>query len=149
MGRQLSALVAGIIFGLGLAISQMVNPQKVLNFLDVAGRWDPSLLFVLGGAVVVTFVLYRVANLRAQPVFAPAFLPPQATGIDARLLAGAVIFGIGWGLAGYCPGPGIASLAQLFEVFPGEALVFVAAMIVGSFAAELLPASAMPGRRGS
>jgi len=107
MKQAVAALIAGIIFGLGLAVSQMINPAKVLGFLDVAGRWDPSLAFVMAGALIVSFIGFRLS----------------------RLIGGAVIFGIGWGLVGICPGPLFASLAFGMK----ESLVFAAAMTLGAW----------------
>jgi hypothetical protein len=102
--------LAGLIFGLGLLISGMANPAKVQNFLDLAGTFDPSLIFVMGGAVVVTFLGYRFAFTRPQPVLAEQFSLPTAKEIEARVVLGAGLFGIGWGLSGFCPGPAITSL---------------------------------------
>ncbi len=110
MRANLSALAAGLIFGLGLTISGMINPSKVLGFLDIAGSWDPSLLFVLGGAVVTTMIGFRLVRRRQAPLFAGRFYLPEASGIDTRLMLGAALFGIGWGLVGLCPGPAIAAL---------------------------------------
>lgn len=126
--RVLAALGAGILFGLGLAVSQMVNPAKVLAFLDILGDWDPSLAFVMGGAVAVTFVGYRWALSRERPLLETRYRVPEPTPIDRNLIAGAVVFGIGWGLVGFCPGPALAALA--FGV--PDALVFLAAMIAGA-----------------
>jgi uncharacterized membrane protein YedE/YeeE len=122
-----SAFVAGSLFGLGLAVSGMTDPLRVLGFLDLFGQWDPTLLFVLGGAVATTALAFRWVLGRAQPVLADRFLVPDARAIDAPLLAGAAIFGIGWGLAGYCPGPALAGLGVLSR----EALWFVPAMVAG------------------
>ena len=127
MLHALGALLAGILFGLGLAVSQMINPAKVLGFLDIAGRWDPSLALVMAGALAVTAFGYRLALKRPAPLLAPRFELPTVREIDRRLIAGAAVFGIGWGLVGFCPGPAIASLA--FGV--KESLIFVAAMLAG------------------
>ena len=132
MLRALAAGLAGIVFGLGLGISQMVNPAKVLAFLDIAGDWDPSLAFVMGGAVVVGFLSFRVVLRRPAPLLAESFIMPDRTDLDARLLAGAGIFGVGWGLAGFCPGPALGSFAYVSE----QTLWFVAAMIVGMIVAN-------------
>jgi uncharacterized protein len=134
MKTKLAALLAGTLFGLGLAISQMINPQKVLAFLDIFGNWDPSLAFVLGGAVAVSFVGFRIAGQRQAPFLATRFHAPTRTDLDRRLLLGAGIFGIGWGLAGYCPGPAISALA--LGTF--EPVIFLAAMAAGSVAVHLL-----------
>ncbi|MDH3239414.1 MAG: YeeE/YedE family protein [Alphaproteobacteria bacterium] len=132
MARILASLSAGLVFGLGLAVSQMVNPAKVLAFLDVAGAWDPSLALVMGAAVAVTWVGYRLVLGRPKPVLTESFQLPTKTAIDARLITGAAIFGIGWGLAGLCPGPAIASAAYL----QAETLYFVPAMLAGLFLAR-------------
>jgi uncharacterized membrane protein YedE/YeeE len=126
--RHLAAAFAcGAVFGLGLAVSGMTDPAVVLGFLDVAGRWNPALVFVMAGALVFAFAGFRLAGGRAAPVLAARFGWPTSTAIDARLLAGAALFGLGWGLAGYCPGPAVASLVTLA---PGT-LIFVAAMLAG------------------
>lgn len=125
--RILVALLSGVLFGVGLAVSRMVDPDKVLGFLDVTGDWDPSLGLVLGGALVVTGLAFRVVLDRPRPVLAQRFSLPDRTAIDARLLGGAALFGIGWGLIGLCPGPAIASLA--FGNF--ESLWFLIAMFSG------------------
>jgi uncharacterized membrane protein YedE/YeeE len=131
MGPVLAAPLSGLLFGAGLVVSQMVNPEKVLGFLDFAGiatgAWDPSLAFVMAGALAVTAPGYWLTLRRAAPVAAPEFEVPTRRDIDAKLLSGATIFGLGWGLAGYCPGPAIAAL-----VFGRvETAVFVAAMLAG------------------
>ncbi len=132
--KPLAALAAGLLFGLGLAVSQMINPPKVLNFLDVTGAWDPSLALVLGGAVVVGFIAFRFILARETPVLAHRFELPTRTEIDLRLIGGAVIFGIGWGLIGLCPGPAIASLAYGNL----ESVWFVIALAIGLGGARLL-----------
>ncbi len=129
MNKNTAALFSGLVFGFGLAVSHMVDPGKVLGFLDVAGRWDPSLLLVMLGAVVVTFMAYRAISHRPKPLFAPKFFLPTRSELDRPLIAGAAIFGIGWGLAGYCPGPAIAALG----LGTWEAPVFVLALAAGSF----------------
>ena len=141
MAALLVHLLAGLLFGAGLAVSGMIDPAKVTNFLDLAGTWDPTLAFVMAGAVAVAFAGYRVAFGLGKPVLAEAFqLPPRAA-IDLRLAAGAAVFGAGWGLAGFCPGPALASLGL---GAPG-AWVFVAAMAAGMFLARLVPESAKKG----
>ncbi len=129
---------AGLVFGLGLVVAGMSNPAKVLNFLDVGaiptGGWDPSLAFVMAGAIAVTFIGFRLVLRRRQPVFGDAFHLPGTTDIDARIVAGPAIFGIGWGLAGFCPGPAFTALT----VGGGPALLFVAAMMVGMGGARWL-----------
>lgn len=114
-------------FGTGLAVSGMTQPSKVIGFLDVGGQWDPSLLFVMGGAVAVHALAYRWMRRRSAPLFADSL--PAASRIDAKLLIGSALFGIGWGLSGYCPGPAVVSLAALA---PG-AIVFVVTMLLGMF----------------
>lgn len=125
-----AALLSGLVFGAGLAIAQMTDPRKVLNFLDLAGTWDASLLFVLGGAVAVAFAGYRVVLRQAKPLLDDRFHLPQSTSVDVALIGGAVLFGLGWGLAGYCPGPVIASLG----LHDPEALWFVPALALGALA---------------
>jgi uncharacterized membrane protein YedE/YeeE len=125
--KGFSGFLCGLLFGLGLVISGMSDPAKVLNFLDLLGEWDPSLLFVMGGAVVTTFVGYRLAWRRGAPLLGDRFDLPKAKGIDRPLIGGAALFGIGWGLSGYCPGPAWTGLPLLA---PGT-LVFVPAMLVG------------------
>ena len=127
MLRSSLILLSGAIFGAGLALSGMTNPARVLGFLDVTGRWDATLVFVMGGAVAV-FALGAYALRQRRPVPTPTVPDP----IDRRLLAGAAIFGIGWGVAGFCPGPALANLAA----FRPEALVFVAAMALGMILAQ-------------
>ncbi|MCO7246651.1 DUF6691 family protein [Halomonas sp. Mc5H-6] len=105
-----ASYVAGLLFSLGLTVSGMTDPARVVGFLDVAGKWDPTLMFVLGGAVITTFVGYRFVLKQPTPLLAKRFQLPGKQGLDARLLTGAALFGVGWGLSGYCPGPAIASL---------------------------------------
>ncbi len=136
MTRLLAALGAGTLFGLGLAISQMVNPAKILGFLDITGNWDPSLALVMAGALAVTLVAFRVILRRPRPALAPSFSVPARAAIDGRLIGGAVLFGVGWGLIGLCPGPAIASLA--FGL--GESVYFVIAMMGGMALARRLAA---------
>jgi uncharacterized membrane protein YedE/YeeE len=137
--RALAALAAGVLFGVGLAVSHMTNPAVVLGFLDVAGDWNPTLAFVMGGALAVTAVGYRWVLRRARPLLEPGFQLPTRRDVDARLVTGAAVFGLGWGLVGFCPGPALAALAS------GQAgvLVFVAALVAGSLLARL--ALARPG----
>ena len=135
-----------IVFGLGLAVSHMVNPGKVLDFLDFAGDWDPSLIIVMGVAVAVTFVAYRIAKGRSAPVFAELFrIPDKKAIMDPRLLGGSAVFGAGWGLVGYCPGPGISSLAY----FAPQTVVFVIAVVAGSAAAGMIPTARIPAVAGT
>jgi len=125
--RPLLGFAAGLLFGVGLVVSGMSNPAKVLNFLDLAGEWDPSLAFVMGGALVTTFIGYRLVWLRDRPFVMPGFDIPTRRDIDAPLLTGSVLFGIGWGIGGYCPGPAWTALPLLA---PGT-LVFIPALVVG------------------
>jgi len=124
---HVAALLAGTLFGAGLALSQMTNPAKVQNFLDVFGSFDPSLALVMGAALVVSATGFRIASRRSAPLCADRFSAPASGEIDAPLLLGAALFGVGWGLAGFCPGPALAASSQgLFEV-----LLFVVAMLAG------------------
>ena len=124
---MISAFGAGVLFGLGLWLSGMANPRKVLDFLDITGNWDPSLLLVMGGAVMVTLVAFRPLIRRRGLVF-------EKTRIDAPLILGAALFGIGWGIGGYCPGPALTALSNL----TAEVFVFVAAMIGGGVFARIV-----------
>lgn len=133
MARVLSALLAGLLFGAGIAVSGMINPAKVLNFFDVAGTWDPSLAFVMGGAVLVTFVGYRLVLRRPKPLLDTTFRLPTARQIDLPLVGGAAVFGVGWGITGFCPGGSIPALG-LGET---SALVFVVSMATGIGLARL------------
>jgi uncharacterized membrane protein YedE/YeeE len=138
MKRIAFALLAGLLFGFGLAVSQMTDPDKVLNFLDVAGRWDPSLALVMGGALAVSLPGFAWLRRRERAsACGDALQLPNTTRIDARLIVGSALFGIGWGIAGYCPGPALANLAHGTL----EAIAFIAAMLAGSQLARLLPAS--------
>lgn len=128
--RVLAALVSGVIFGLGLAISGMMNPAKVIGFLDVAGDWDPTLAFVMGGALLVTIPAFRFIPKRTRPVLDKEFSMPTKNSLDAPLIGGAAIFGVGWGLVGLCPGPAVAALGTGLVPI----LLFVAAMLVGMIA---------------
>lgn len=128
MKRIAHALVAGAIFGLGLAISGMTNPDKVLNFLDVAGTWDPSLALVMGAALAISMPGFAWLRRRGCTLDGGALPAPPGPHVDRRLLTGSALFGIGWGLAGYCPGPALANLAH----GGSDAVVFVVAMLAGS-----------------
>ncbi|MBN9205430.1 DUF6691 family protein [Methylibium petroleiphilum] len=129
-----TSLLAGLLFGLGLIVAGMTNPAKVIGFLNLAGPWDPSLAFVMAGAIAVGTVAFLVARRRAVSLLGAAMQLPATRDIDRRLVLGSLVFGVGWGLAGFCPGPGLVALGM------GEfkALVFVAAMLVGMGAFELL-----------
>ena len=122
------ALIAGFIFGIGLGLSQMIDRDRVLGFLDITGDWDPTLLFVLGGAVGVTVISFRFILQRPHPLLAPKFYLPTAKTVDWPLVSGAAIFGIGWGIAGYCPGPGLVAL--VLGIW--NPVLFLAAFLVGS-----------------
>jgi uncharacterized membrane protein YedE/YeeE len=128
MSRTTGALLAGMLFGVGLAVSGMVNPAKVVGFLDVAGgEWDPTLIFVMGGALLVTIPAYQVILKRSRPMLADGFALPTESALDGRLLGGAALFGVGWGLSGFCPGPAVvAMLTGFVPVF-----AFVGAMVGG------------------
>ncbi len=130
----LLSFLCGSLFGLGVAVSGMINPAKVLAFLDVFGAWDPSLLLVMGGALAVTGVTYPFIFKNPKPVTAEKFHLPEKEEIDRPLLLGAAIFGVGWGIIGLCPGPAVASLAYGH----GESLIFLIAMIVGMVLARRL-----------
>ncbi|EIM24850.1 DUF6691 family protein [Microvirga lotononidis] len=136
MPLLLSAFASGLLFGLGLIVSQMVNPAKVLGFLDIFGHWDPSLALVMGVAVAMSALGTLVARRRGMPVLAPCLEIPTRRDLDPRLIGGAALFGIGWGLVGLCPGPALVGLT----FGPWEVLVFVAAMIVGMAIFRLVPA---------
>jgi uncharacterized membrane protein YedE/YeeE len=127
MMRDMAAGASGLLFGLGLIVSGMVNPTKILMFLDIFGNWDPSLALVMAAAIPVAAAGYAMASRLNAPLYAPTFTPPTLQRIDIRLFAGAGLFGVGWGLAGYCPGPAMASLG--FGAW--QAALFVCAMVAG------------------
>jgi hypothetical protein len=129
MAQIAVAFAVGIIFALGLAVSEMINPARVIGFLNVAGRWDPTLLLVMAGALAVTVPIFPVILRRSRPLLAAQFSLPIKTQLDPPLIIGAVIFGVGWGLAGFCPGPALAALAS---GSPGV-ILFVIAMLVGQW----------------
>ena len=135
MVRNIVALLSGVLFGLGLTVSHMTNPDKVLAFLDVGGAWDPSLILVMGGAVVVTAIAFRFVFKRPQPIFEKRFYIPTRDAIDRKLLGGSAVFGVGWGLVGFCPGPAITSLAFGHT----ESFIFVGSLIAGSALAHFWP----------
>ncbi len=134
-------LISGTLFGAGLTISGMTDPARVRGFLDVFGAWDPTLVFVIGGAVLVMAVAWRIRNRMGKPVYAERFSLPDRNDLDGRLIIGSILFGIGWGIAGLCPGPAVASLA----LSPLSVLPFVLAMIAGMAAQKFV--SRMPPRR--
>ncbi|CAN1555704.1 YeeE/YedE family protein [Limnohabitans sp. B9-3] len=125
--HRLSEFIVGLLFGLGLLLSGMTDPSKVQGFLDLAGTWDPSLAFVMGGGILVGFVAFTIAKKRTTNVLGGALHLPTATHIDKRLVLGGLLFGAGWGLAGFCPGPALVSMAAGQD----KALVFVLAMVLG------------------
>lgn len=128
------ALLTGVVFGLGIAVSGMMDPAKVLNFFDVAGHWDPSLAFVMGGALLVTFIGYRLVWRRDAPLFEGQFQMPGSTVIDGRLIGGSALFGIGWGIAGFCPGAAIPALGT----GRWEVALFLVAVLFGFVLRRLL-----------
>lgn len=132
--RRLTEFVVGLIFGIGLIISGMTNPAKVIGFLDLAGLWDPSLAFVMGGAILVGVVAFAFAKRRAVSFFGDALHWPTSSAIDRRLIIGSLIFGAGWGLAGFCPGPAMVS----FSAGVPKTIAFVAAMLVGMALFEVI-----------
>ena len=123
----IAALAAGLVFGIGLILSGMTDPGKVIGFLDLAGNWDPSLAFVMGGAIAVGFFAFALAGRRGRTFLGGALHLPQRRDVDNRLVGGSLLFGIGWGLAGFCPGPALVSFASGVD----QAAVFVAAMLGG------------------
>ena len=125
--KLLPPVASGFLFGMGLTVSGMTDPQRVRGFLDLFGNWDPTLAFVMGGAVLVMAVAWRIQARMTKPVFGDKFALPDRTDLDPRLIAGAALFGIGWGIAGLCPGPALASLV----LSPVHAIPFVAAMLAG------------------
>jgi uncharacterized protein len=133
--QKFFVLISGMLFGAGLAISAMVNPAKILNFLDLFGQFDPTLIFVMGAGLIVATIGYQLIFKRGKPFFESQFHLPTETGIDAKLVGGAALFGIGWGISGFCPGPAIASLVFGYQ----QSFIFVAAMIVGTMLVGLLP----------
>ncbi|WP_138435552.1 YeeE/YedE family protein [Marinobacter shengliensis] len=140
MKYHIASLFAGLIFGLGLIVSGMANPEKVLGFLDIAGAWDPSLAFVMGGAVIVGLVAFTIARRRTLSFLGFNIKLPTNTQIDKRLIVGSMMFGVGWGIAGFCPGPALVA----FGAGEIKAVVFVASMVTGMILfeiAERIPAS--------
>ncbi|GGH28610.1 hypothetical protein SAMN05444007_104268 [Cribrihabitans marinus] len=132
--RLLVTYAIGLIFGIGISVSGMINPAKVLNFFDIAGSWDPSLAFVMGGALAVTFLGYRLVLSRSAPVMGPEFQLPTKRDLDPKLIGGSALFGVGWGIAGFCPGGALPALGTgRFEV-----AIFVAALIAGILLARAI-----------
>jgi uncharacterized protein len=140
--RIVVAAIAGAMFGVGLLLAGMTDPARVLGFLDVTGRWDPTLAFVMMGAIAVHAVAYRVIRRRTRPLLDDAFHVPPVCAVDRRLLAGAAVFGAGWGLAGFCPGPAVVAAATGGTA----AVVFAGAMVAGMLAHSVAPAPRTPGR---
>lgn len=137
MNKFISAFLIGGVFGLGIAVSGMINPAKVLNFFDIAGTWDPSLIFVMGGGLAVAFIGYRLVFARRKaPMFETSFALPAKRTIDSQLVCGAALFGIGWGIAGFCPGAAIPALGLGYSTTP----IFVAAVIAGIVVARFTKA---------
>jgi len=141
--RLLSAWAIGLIFGLGISLSGMANPAKVLNFFDIAGNWDPSLAFVMGGALATTFLGYRLIFRRAVPVLDGGFHLPTAKALETHLIGGSALFGIGWGISGFCPGGALPALGT----GAADVFVFVAALAAGLFLANAL--KSMQSRRST
>ena len=142
MIKPIVTYLIGLIFGVGIAISGMANPAKVLNFFDIAGTWDPSLIFVMGGALITTFIGYKWVFGRGAPIYQADFSLPGARSIDAKLICGSAIFGIGWGIAGFCPGGAMPALGTgRWEVF-----AFMGALIAGILIAKFVQTTTI-GRR--
>ena len=133
----LTSLIAGLLFGVGLIISGMTNPEKIIGFLDILGNWDPSLLLVMLGAVFISFFAFRFASKKSVSFLGQTINIPTKKEIDFPLIYGSIIFGIGWGLAGYCPGPAIASVAMINS----QSIIFVIAMLFGMLVYELIKRS--------
>ncbi|MGA2127206.1 MAG: DUF6691 family protein [Xanthobacteraceae bacterium] len=140
MRTIVAALAAGVVFGTGLTVSGMIEPRRVLGFLDVFGHWDPTLAIVMAAALVVVMPGFALLKRRGAPLFASAFAWPDRTGIDRPLVAGAALFGVGWGLVGLCPGPALVNLATLSP----KVFAFVVAMAIGAGARDMLSRSRAP-----
>jgi len=132
--RILAAYLIGLIFGVGISIGGMANPAKVLNFFDVAGTWDPSLIFVMGGALITTFIGFKLVFGRSAPIMEDSFQVPANRTIDLKLVGGSAVFGIGWGIAGFCPGGALPALGT----GRWEVIVFVLALLAGIFLAKFI-----------
>lgn len=141
--RIFMALIAGLVFGIGLIVSGMSNPAKVLGFLDLAGNWDPSLALVMAGAILISFIPFQLASRTPRALLGEPMRLPTARDIDRRLVLGSLIFGVGWGLAGYCPGPALVSLA----LGGYKPLVFVGSMVGGMVLFQWLDALSQAHRR--
>lgn len=138
MNRTIIPAISGIIFGAGLALGGMTDPARVRGFLDLFGDWDPTLAFVMGGAVIVMIIAWQIQGRLLHPLFAEGFSLPDKTDLTPRLIGGSALFGIGWGIAGLCPGPGIAALV----IEPVSAAIFVIAMLAGMALARLIEGTA-------
>ena len=134
MGRTIIPALSGVVFGAGLALGGMTDPARVRGFLDLFGNWDPTLAFVMGGAVLVMVIVWLIQQRMTTPLFAEGFSVPKRTDLTPRLVGGAAMFGIGWGIAGLCPGPAVAALV----IEPLSAVIFVAAMVAGMWIAKLM-----------
>jgi len=135
--QKFFVLISGLLFGAGLTISGMVNPAKILNFLDLSGQFDATLIFVMGAGLIVTTFGYQLIFKRGRPFFDTQFHLPTTSIIDVKLIGGAALFGMGWGLSGFCPGPALASLVFGYQ----QSFIFVAAMIAGTVLVRLIPQS--------
>lgn len=144
MKRLVAAFACGLLFAVGLGISGMTHPSKVLAFLDLTGDWDPSLAFVMGGGVLVNVVVFRVAGRMRAPLFASTFSLPTATELDAALLGGAAVFGVGWGLGGFCPGPAVVSAAGGASPVVAFVVAMLATMALWDVCARLAHATPAP-----
>lgn len=138
IARQFSILLSGVLFGAGLTLGGMTDPARVRGFLDLFGNWDPTLAFVMGGAVMVMALAWQVHPMLARPLFSDVFSLPSRTDLTPKLIGGSALFGIGWGVAGLCPGPGVAALV----IEPVSAAIFVIAMITGMFLVRLTQGNA-------
>ncbi len=132
--KNVLALISGLVFGFGLILSGMANPAKVIGFLDIAGSWDPSLAFVMGGAIAIGFFAFRYAETRDTTFSGEELNLPRNNTIDKRLIGGSLVFGAGWGLGGFCPGPGLVSLGMGYS----GGIIFALSMVVGMLAFELI-----------
>ena len=133
MMNKIFSLLSGIIFGLGLTVSSMTNPAKVIGFLDITGSWDPSLMFVMMGAILICFPVFYILRNNKKPLFALHFEIPKIKKIDSQLIFGSALFGAGWGIVGFCPGPAISSLALLNSL----SILFVISMVVGFYSSKI------------
>lgn len=143
--KLLLTYLIGLIFGVGISVSGMSNPAKVLNFFDIAGNWDPSLAFVMGGALMTTFIGYKLVFGRLSPLFATEFSVPKSRRIDARLVGGSAVFGIGWGIAGFCPGGALPALGTGRP----EVFIYTAALVAGILLAKRIQAFTATTRAAS